>query len=177
MCTDLRQTLHLVPIPSVNEWYKNLIFVVHWYIVKNCLLFSFVINISQVLYVLVSKAANSQICTKFPTPTKMPLKPSAVFFKERWQMLFWCLQLLWRDQGHLHPLLEHPRYLYVPAGNRTRTSAVGAKSYSNSLLVTIQSIYMRASHSYHAFLFFKTLFALGGSPTPHPISSRPHFCM
>jgi hypothetical protein len=25
--------------------------------------------------------------------------------------------------------------------------------------------------------FFLTLFALGGFPTPHPISSRPHFCM
>jgi hypothetical protein len=25
------------------------------------------------------------------------------------------------------------------------------------------------------FFFFLTLFALGGSPTPHPISSRPHF--
>ena len=27
----------------------------------------------------------------------------------------------------------------------------------------------------HQSFFLKTLFALGGSPTPHPISSRPHF--
>ncbi len=27
------------------------------------------------------------------------------------------------------------------------------------------------------FFFFLIVFVLGGSPTPHPISSRPHFCM
>jgi hypothetical protein len=29
-------------------------------------------------------------------------------------------------------------------------------------------------HSFFLF-FFKIVFALGGSPAPHPISSRPHF--
>jgi hypothetical protein len=33
------------------------------------------------------------------------------------------------------------------------------------------------SSSPAGIFFFLTLFALGGSPTPHPISSRPHFCM
>jgi hypothetical protein len=28
---------------------------------------------------------------------------------------------------------------------------------------------------FYFYLFFKIVFALGGSPTPHPISSRPHF--
>ncbi len=34
---------------------------------------------------------------------------------------------------------------------------------------------MVTDYYYYYFFFFLIVFALGGSPTPHPISSRPHF--
>ncbi len=50
------------------------------------------------------------------------------------------------EQGHLHLLLEHPRQTCHSAGIRTPTACTAgalAKSYSNSLLITIRNIHVR----------------------------------
>jgi hypothetical protein len=42
-------------------------------------------------------------------------------------------------------------------------------AHYNLILHRLQAVIIRS------FFFFLIVFALGGSPTPHPISSRPHF--
>ncbi len=57
----------------------------------------------------------------------------------------WVTTMERLDQGHLHPLLEHPRLTHAWPGIECRPPrwevSTLAMSYSNSLLIAIQNIY------------------------------------